>query len=169
MDAFQFYREMTKSTSDYLVRPRIGVVGPAFPGYQLGAELSAGKFREALNYLSSLPVEVVAGSKIVTDNSQAGEIGDEFSQANVDGILAVALTFIPDHFIVGLLDQCNMPIFLWCVERDLKCLATVCGPMITATSRNGTGTTAGRYSMSVSSLDEAKRIMDQILTYKAPC
>jgi len=148
--------KMTKSTTDYLVRPRIGVVGLAFPGYQLGEELSSGKFREMLNHLSSLPVEVIVGSKIVTDNSTSGEIGNEFNRAEVDGILAVITTFVPDHFLVGLLDKCNAPVFLWCLERELKCLSTVCGPMITATLHE----LGKHYFLAASDLDEPETSED---------
>ena len=154
---------MPKSTTDRLVRPRIGVVGLTFPGYRLGEELSAGKFREMRAHLSSLPVEVIVGSKMVTDTAKARDIGDEFRRANVDGILAMALTFIPDHFIVELLDKCNAPVFLWCLERELKCLATVCGPLITATLHE----LGKHYVLAASDLDDVETTEDFLVFARA--
>jgi L-fucose isomerase-like protein len=54
----------------------------------------------------------------------------------VDAILAVITTFVPDYWLVELLAQCDRPVFLWCVEREMQCLALVCGPLITATLYN---------------------------------
>ncbi len=54
----------------------------------------------------------------------------------VDCLLAVLTTFVPDGFIVELLKGCDLPIFLWAVEREIDCLSLVCGPLITATLYN---------------------------------
>ncbi len=113
--------------------PRVGVVGLAYPGYNLGEELCELKLREMVSSLDASGCEILTASRLVLDEATAACVGKELSASKVDCLLAVITTFVPDHFIVRLLDHCNVPIFLWCVERELKCIALVCGPLITAT------------------------------------
>lgn len=117
-------------------RPRVGVVGLAYPGYHLGEELGPGKLREMLARLKTSPVDAVAASRFVRDEAAARAIGRELAAADVDCLLTVMTTFVPDHFIVALLEACDRPIFLWAVERELQCISVVCGPLITATLHN---------------------------------
>ena len=113
--------------------PRLGVVGLAYGGYNLGEDLGPGKLAEMRSLLCGLPVEAVDAGRFVLTEADARAAGEELARAKVDCILAVITTFVPDHFIVALLDACDKPIFLWCVERELQCISVVCGPLITAT------------------------------------
>ena len=114
-------------------RPRVGVIGLAYPGYNLGEELCESKLQEMYSSLGSSGFELCQVSQVVTDEATAARVGKELSESGVDCILAVITTFVPDHFIVRVLDNCDVPIFLWCVERELRCISLVCGPLITAT------------------------------------
>ena len=116
--------------------PRLGVVGLAYGGYNLGEDLGPGKLAEMRSLLCGLPVEAVDAGRFVLTEADARAAGEELARAKVDCILAVITTFVPDHFIVALLDACDKPIFLWCVERELQCISIVCGPLITATLYN---------------------------------
>lgn len=114
-------------------KPRLGLVGLAYGGYNLGEERGPGKLAEMRQRLAAHPVETVAAGPFVLTEADARTAGRELAQADVDCILAVITTFVPDHFIVALLDACDKPVFLWCVERELSCISVVCGPLITAT------------------------------------
>ena len=114
-------------------KPRVGVVGLAYPGYNLGHEMCSVKLKEMLARLQQEPVEVIVPKNMVWDETSARKAGKELTQAQVDCILAVITTFVPDYFIIEILDQCNVPVFLWAVEREIQCISLVCGPLITAT------------------------------------
>jgi L-fucose isomerase-like protein len=116
--------------------PRVGVVGLAYGGYNLGEELGPAKLAEMKQALASQPVTVTTASRFVLTDADARAAGEELARAEVDCILAVITTFVPDTFIVELLDACDKPIFLWCVEREMQCISVVCGPLITATLFN---------------------------------
>ncbi len=116
--------------------PKIGVLGLAYPGYNLGEEMVSTKFEEMLGYLGQHPLEITTFPTPVLDTAGAREAGQHLAAEKVDCILAVITTFVPDYFIVQLLDQCDVPIFLWAVERELQCISLVCGPLITATLFN---------------------------------
>ncbi len=113
-------------------RPRIGVVAMAYPGFFLGEELAPAKLRQMLDLLETRDVEVVRAGAVVQSVADARRAGEEL-RGKVDCILAVLTTFVPDHFVVDLLDACNVPIFLWALEREMRCIALVCGPLITGT------------------------------------
>lgn len=115
------------------IKPRIGVVALAYPGYSLGEDMCGGKYREMLALLQKEDVEAVSLPFHVLSESDAGKAGEKMKMHGVDCILAVMTTFVPDYFIVRLLDKCDIPIFLWAVERELCCISVVCGPLITAT------------------------------------
>ena len=117
-------------------KPRLGVVGLAYPGYNLGEEMCPAKFREMLDLLGGEQWELVTPDVLVYDEASARQAGEQLQAQGVDGILAVLTTFVPDYFIVELLQGCDAPIFLWAVEREIDCLSLVCGPLITATLYN---------------------------------
>ncbi len=116
--------------------PRIGIIGLAYPGYNLGEELGPGKLAEMRQILAAQQVEAVVAGRFVLNEADAHAVGEELARADVDCILAVITTFVPDHYIVELLEACDRPIFLWCVEREMQCISVVCGPLITATLFN---------------------------------
>lgn len=118
------------------MQPRIGVVGLAYPGYNLGEEMCEGKLQEMVEQLRGTNVEVAAVQGPFFDDVGAARAGETLAQAKVDCILAVITTFVPDYFIVRLVDQCDVPVFLWAVEREMQCISVVCGPLITATLFN---------------------------------
>ncbi len=118
------------------LKTRLGLVGLAYGGYNLGEELGPAKLGEMHRLLAAQPVTVVPASRFVLTDADARAAGEELGRADVDCILAVITTFVPDTFIVELLDACDKPVFLWCVERELQCISVVCGPLITATLFN---------------------------------
>ena len=118
------------------MRPRVGVVGMAYGGYNLGEELGPAKLRQMTGRLAGSPVETVAAKTFVLTEADARNAGEELARADVDCILAVITTFVPDYFIVELLAKCDKPVYLWAVEREMQCISIVCGPLITATLFN---------------------------------
>lgn len=118
------------------VRPSIGMVGIAYGGYNLGEELGPGKLSEMERLLADQPVQVVNAEMFCRTEADCRAAGEHLARANVDCILVVLTTFVPDYFIVELLDNCDKPVFLWAVEREIQCISIVCGPMITATLFN---------------------------------
>ena len=119
-----------------ITRPRVGVIGLAYPGYHLGEEMCGPKLAEAIAMLGASPVEVTPASQPAMDEAGARRAGEEMAKADVDCILAVITTFIPDYFVTELLARCPVPVFLWAVEREMQCISLVCGPLITATLYN---------------------------------
>jgi L-fucose isomerase-like protein len=105
--------------------PRAGIVAFAFPGYYLGEELSQGKYEEMRTHLEKHELTQVFVSSVVTDTHSAREAGMELAKKNVDFICAVLTTFVPDHFLVEILDVCDVPIFLYAIEREIGCLSLV--------------------------------------------
>ena len=137
-------------------RPRVGVVALAYPGYHLGEEMCAAKLAQALAMLRDRPVAITAVARPVLDEAGARQAGVELAQAEVDCILAVITTFVPDYFIAELLERCPVPVFLWTVERELQCIALVCGPLITATLYN----LGRRYHLAARDLRDANTLGD---------
>jgi L-fucose isomerase-like protein len=113
--------------------PRVGVVTLAFPGYFLGEEKAPSKQEEMLSLLNRYDLDVVKADRIIMDTAGARKAGEDFSRKGVDFILAVLATFVPDHFIVGLLDACDAPIFLWAVEREIDPISLVGALLINPT------------------------------------
>ena len=113
--------------------PRVGVVGMAYPGYHLGEAMCGPKLQEMMSTLGRLPLDLRCVEEPVLTEDSARLVGQALAQDNVDCLLAVIATFVPDHFIVSLLDGCDVPVFLWAVEREMQCISLVCGPLITAT------------------------------------
>lgn len=116
--------------------PRVGVVGLAYGGYNLGEELGPGKLAEMRHLLRREPVRVLPASRFVLTERDARAAGAELKRQDVDCILAVITTFVPDTFLAELLDACDRPVFLWAVEREMQCISVVCGPLITSTLYN---------------------------------
>ncbi|MDD5708470.1 MAG: hypothetical protein PHR35_21320, partial [Kiritimatiellae bacterium] len=117
-------------------RARLGVVGLAYGGFNLGEEHGPVKLREMLKRLDLDELEIAPADTFAMNEAQAAAAGAELARRGVDAILAVIATFVPDSFIVELLKVCDRPVFLWCVERELQCLSLVCGPLVTATLFN---------------------------------
>jgi L-fucose isomerase-like protein len=113
--------------------PRAGVVSMAFPGYYLGEEKAQAKHEEMRSALEKEEIDLVAIGRVVTDRLGAREAGSKLSEKGVDFILAVLATFVPDHFIVEMLDTCDVPVFLWAVEREIDCISLVGAMLINPT------------------------------------
>ena len=124
---------MCKSDNNKIDKPRVGLVGLAYPGYNLGEDMCGMKLEEMRHILLKKPVELITPENLVLDITEARKAGAELHNANIDCICAVITTFIPDHFIVELLHQCDVPVFLWAVDRETDCLSLVCCPLITST------------------------------------
>jgi len=105
--------------------PHAGIVALAFPGYYLGEEMAPTKYEEMLTHLDTLELTQVRVDNIVTDTHSAREAGRELAEKGVDFICAVLTTFVPDHFLVELLDACDVPIFLYAIEQEIGCLSLV--------------------------------------------
>ena len=101
-------------------KPRLGVVGMAYPGFQLGEELGPAKLEEMLALLTAEGFDVSARAAIREQRVGAREAGRQLAGQDVDGIVVVVTTFVPDYYFVELLGQCDVPVFLWAVER--KCV-----------------------------------------------
>ena len=84
--------------------PRVGLVAMAFPGFYLGEEKAPGKLAEASALLSAVDIELVKVEEVVTDIPGAKEAGRELAGEVIDCICVILTTFVPDHFIVALLD-----------------------------------------------------------------
>lgn len=117
-------------------KPKVGVVGMAYPGFYLGEEMCLPKTDEMLKSLKMQPLTTCVADEPILDAGSARRVGAKLTAQNVDCILAVITTFVPDYYITALLDACDAPIFLWAVEREINCLSMVCGPLITATLFN---------------------------------
>jgi L-fucose isomerase-like protein len=109
--------------------PNVGFVSLAFPGYYLGEEKAAGKHGEILKYLHKLPLKVI-DCGVATDTSAARGAGNIFAERRVDCIFTLLTTFVPDHFIVEILDAWDVPVFLYALEREFDCISLV-GGMLT--------------------------------------
>jgi len=119
-----------------MMKPRVGVVALAYPGYNLGEELCEGKLAEMRALLAGEAFELVVASAPALDDASIQRAGDVLAAAGVDCLLAVLTTFVPDYYITRLLHACDKPIFLWAVEREMPCIALVCGPLVTASLYN---------------------------------
>ncbi len=107
--------------------PRVGLLTMAFPGYYLGEELAPAKHAEMLAHLRSLELEVVPLDAVVLNAADARRAGRQMAALELDlGCIALA-TFVPDHYLVELLDECDLPLFLWAIEREINGLALVGG------------------------------------------
>jgi L-fucose isomerase-like protein len=105
--------------------PRAGILAFAFPGYYLGEEMAPAKYEEMITHLNKLELLQIRIDPVVTDTRAAREAGRELSEKGVDFICAILTTFVPDHFLVELLDACDVPIFLYAIEREIGCLSLV--------------------------------------------
>lgn len=135
--------------------PCIGVLGLCYPGYNLGEEMCAPKLEEMLARLARENFDVVPAATLVHDEATARQAGAELATQQVDCLVAVITTFVPDYFIVELLKQCDVPIFLWAVEREIGCLSLVCGPLITATLFN----LDKRYALAGADINDAQSMV----------
>jgi L-arabinose isomerase len=140
--------------------PRLGVVGMAYGGYNLGEELGPAKLAEMGQRLATQPLTLCMAGRFVLTEADARSAGEELARAQVDCVLAVITTFVPDYFITELLAACDKPVFLWCVEREMSCISVVCGPLITATLFN----LEKRYALHGADLDDAAT-REELLTF----
>lgn len=113
--------------------PRAGIVAMAFPGYYLGEEKASNKYEGMLTFLKKLDLEIVTIKKVVTDTAGSAAAGKELSERGVDFVCVVLATFVPDHFIVELLDRCDVPIFIWAIEREMDSISLVGAMLINPT------------------------------------
>lgn len=113
--------------------PRIGLVGMTFPGYFLGEEMASSKFEDFYRNLQTLELDILKYPEIVDSRESASKAGKELAKEKIDAICVVLTTFIPDHFIVDLLQNIDIPIFLWAIEREIDCLSLVGGMLINPT------------------------------------
>lgn len=119
-----------------LNKPRVGIAGMAYPGYHLGEEQSGAKLLEAITELQQQPLDLIHVSDIVTDDESARRIGRQLVEARPDCLVLVLATFVPDYLVVELLRHCDVPVFLWAVEREIGCLSMVGGTLITPSLYN---------------------------------
>jgi L-fucose isomerase-like protein len=105
-------------------KPRVGYVSLAFPGFYLGEEKASEKHREIFTRLKKLEFEII-NYDVAMNISEAKKAGEVFAEKKVDFIFALLTTFVPDHFIVELLDAYNVPIFLYALEREIGCISLV--------------------------------------------
>lgn len=113
-------------------KPCVGFASLAFPGFYLGEEKASEKHGEILARLKKLRLQTI-DCGVVTDRSAAKEAGRVFAEKKVDCIFALLTTFVPDHFIVEMLDACDAPVFLYALERDYDCISLVGAMLINPT------------------------------------
>ena len=107
-------------------KPKIGVIGMAFPDNNLGEEMCASKTNEMVQELKNNDrIEVIITDDIVNCENDIEKVTLKLAQSNVDIILVMLCTFVPDYFVVKMLDICDRPVFLWAVEREMKCISLV--------------------------------------------
>lgn len=122
---------------DNLNRPKAGVIGIAFPGCNLGEEMCADKTREMLEVLKEKnEIEVVYAKDTALTEEEVSAAADQLQEQNVDVIVTLLCTFVPDYYIVKLLEHCDKPVFLWAVEREMKCISLVGACLVTGTLYN---------------------------------
>ena len=124
---------MRPLTTDPTRRPRVGVVTMAFPGYYLGEEMAQAKHAEMLAHLRVLELEPAGYDPVVLDAAAARQAGRELAGQGLDLLCIALATFVPDHYLVELLDECDLPVFLWAIEREINCLSLVGGLLINPT------------------------------------
>ena len=142
------------------MRPRAGVVALAFPGFHLGEERAPEKLREALQLLGRTDLETVPIPEVVTDVAGCRSAGQTLARNEVDFICAILTTFVPDHFAVSLLDCCDVPIFLWAVEREMDCISLV-GAMLANPTMHELGK---QYQLDAGDLDDPE-VLRRLLVF----
>ena len=110
--------------------PKLGFTTMALPGFLLGEEMTEGKRAEAVEALKKQGYEICETESVFTQDD-AFAAGQYLNKQSVDCLCVVCTTFIPDYFVTELVKACNRPVFLWGLEREVFCLATVCLPLIT--------------------------------------
>jgi len=73
---------------------------------------------------------IVYPDAVLTD-VEARKAGDLFAKADVDVLLVLLTTFVPDYFLIELLDGCDRPVFLWSYEWSINSLSIVGGMLVT--------------------------------------
>ncbi len=119
-------------SGNFPCKPCVGVASLAFPGFYLGEEKAPEKHREILTQLQKLKLKII-NCGVVMDTSTAKEAGRVFAEKKVDFIFALLTTFAPDHFVVEILDACDVPIFMYALEREFDCISLVGAMLINPT------------------------------------
>ena len=139
------------------LRARIAVVALAFPGFSLGEEMAPAKLEEALARLGHANLDLVPFRGVVTDRGAARQAAAFLAREGVDAVCAILATFVPDHFLVDLLSCCDLPLFLWAVEREIGCISLV-GALLTNPTLHDLGK---QYQLRAGDLNDP-RIMAQL-------
>jgi L-fucose isomerase-like protein len=142
------------------LRPRAGVVALAFPGFYLGEERAPAKLHEALQLLGRSDLELVPIPEVAADVAGCRRAGQALAASGVDFICAILTTFVPDHFPVALLDGCDVPIFLWAVEREMDCISLV-GAMLANPTMHELGK---QYQLDAGDLDDPE-VLRRLLVF----
>ena len=109
-------------------KPKIGILGMAFPGNNMGEEMCADKTNEMAAWLSSNKnLEVIKASCEALDETGVVTAAHEIATEDIDIILILLCSFVPDYFVVKALEICDKPVFIWAVEREMKCISLVGG------------------------------------------
>jgi L-fucose isomerase-like protein len=109
-----------------MIKPRIGIIGMAFPDNNLGEEMCAAKTNEMVQALKrNNEIEIIPAEDIVIYEDDIEATTVKMAQKSVDIILVVLCTFVPDYYLVKMLDVCDKPVFLWAIEREMKCISLV--------------------------------------------
>lgn len=112
--------------------PCIGIAAMAFPGNHLGEERVYEKYEEMKNTLKqNQEARWLPGDYIAMSRQEVQQIGKELHTGNPDAILVVLTTFVPDYFLVDLIDRCDVPVFLWAVDKEIGALTLVGGVLVT--------------------------------------
>lgn len=126
---------MAQNVGNAGITPRIGFVAMSLPGFLLGEEMTPAKSAECIQALKDRGYEILE-AECVYSQEDAKRIGKTFSKEDVDCICVLLTTFIADYFITELVKTCDKPVFLWALEREVHCLATVCTPLIAVSLKN---------------------------------
>ena len=116
----------------YSHKPHVGFASLAFPGFYLGEEKASEKHKEILTSLKHRGLDVTDFG-VVMDTSMAHEVGCKCAEKRVDFIFVLMTTFAPDHFIVEILDACDVPLYLYALEREFDCISLVGAMLINPT------------------------------------
>ncbi|HBG25656.1 MAG: hypothetical protein A2Y10_16080 [Planctomycetes bacterium GWF2_41_51] len=93
------------------LKPRIGIACLSSP-LEVGADKAARMEQKLSEVLKSIGCEVVeAGS--VDSPEKAIAAGKKLAEKHVHGVAFGAVSWFEDYLVVDLLEECNVPIFLW--------------------------------------------------------
>ena len=111
--------------------PKIGVAVMAYPGNGLGEEKCNPHVGMVREMLAQKHMDALVYPDLVLTDAQARRAGEMLNAQDIDVLLIVLSTFVPDYFLVELLDKCSLPVFLWSYEWFINSLSIVGGMLIT--------------------------------------